>query len=104
MRTAEERAEWGRIAEAEVVRRVSAATDRLNVVLQFDRGSAAVVSQTLHALHWIERGWASNSVEQLDPDAPDFQVDRATAEQLLIALVSMLAEARRAEWLVRDAE
>lgn len=100
----EARYQRGRSARAEVERRVLRAIDRLDVALQFDRPNSATLAQSLHAIHHLERGWASDSTRELVDDAPDFQLSASDAEDLARLLATMLEQARNARSTVAEAE
>jgi hypothetical protein len=102
----EERYRRNKAAEDEVLRRLTLAVDRLRVVAEFgDAGSSGVVAQTLHAVHFLERGWAgAQDSRTLPRDAPDFRISHEEAEDLATGLAGMLMLARNATYTAGEAD
>lgn len=96
----------GKRAEAEVLRRLTRALDRLNVSAQGEGGTPA---QFLHAVHYIERGWTGsfspeNDSHSVPRDAPDFALSHDEAESIALALHQMFVIAKNARHTVGEAE
>lgn len=102
-----ERYRRGKAAEAEVLRRLTLALDRLNVNAQSDQGG--IPAQFLHAVHYLERGWTGsfspeNDSRSVPRDAPDFNLGAIEAEALALALHHMFLIARNAKWTVAETD
>lgn len=84
-------------AQTEVERRLTLAVDRLRVAR--DPNPA----QILHAVHYLDRGWADDS-RSVPPDSPDFRLGHDTAERLALDLYTMLTWATNAKSTFGEAE
>ena len=100
----EERYRRGKRAEAEVLRRLTLALDRINVASQ-----GTNPAQFLHAVHYIARGWTGsfspeNDSRSVPRDAPDFTLTHTEAEPLALALHHMFMVAKNAKWTVDEGD
>lgn len=94
----------GRRAEAEVLRRLTKALDRINVAAQGDNPA-----QFLHAIHYLQRGWTGsfspeNDSRSVPRDAPDFTIADTQAEALALALDNIFRLAKNAKRAVEESD
>ncbi len=95
-----ERYRKGKAAEAEVMRRIELALDRLNVAQQSEGGNPA---QFLHAVHYLQRGWADDS-RSVPAEAPDVHLTHDYAEEIALRLNSMLTWTKNARSTFGESE
>jgi hypothetical protein len=99
-----ERYATGKRAEAEVLRRLTKALDRINVASQGNNPA-----QFLHAMHYLQRGWTGsfspeNDSRSVPRDAPAFTLADTATEALALALDNMFQLAKNAKYSVEESD
>lgn len=96
----DERYRRGKAAQKEVDRRLTLAIDRLRVAIESGGGNPA---QFLHAVHYIQRGWADDS-RIVPREAPDVHISQGEAEAIALKLHGLLQLATNTRSTFGEAE